>query len=72
MQATKEDMNGLGKRVGTVEGNMKAEKVKTARNETDIQKVFASIARLPYFIIGSMLVPSGLIIYQIASKTPTP
>lgn len=43
MEVTKEDLNGLGKRLGSVE----LLKPKVARNEEDIQKVFTELSKIP-------------------------
>ena len=68
MTITDEDFDILRKRVTKVEVDMGAQKTKVIRNEEDIQKIFESMAKLPFYIVGTMLVPSILILYQIITK----
>lgn len=58
---TREEFNGLGVRVTAVE--LLSPKVN--RNEEDIQKIFASMANLPYKILGMVSIPTILLIIQI-------
>jgi hypothetical protein len=69
-EVTKRELDGLGGRVTTCEVAMGAIETKTERNEEDIQKIFDNLAKLPFWIVGTMLIPSLLILYQILSKQP--
>ena len=64
MNVTREEFNGLGKRVSEVE------LLKTAvkRNEEDIQKIFDGMAKLPMKILLMISLPTILLAYQILSK----
>jgi hypothetical protein len=64
----RKDINGLGERVTRTEREMSSISTKVERNENDIQKIFSSIAKLPYWIVGSMMVPSVLTLYLILSN----
>lgn len=68
MTVTKQELDGLGKRVTTVEIGQAAMNEKVERSEEDIQKIFDSLAKLPLWIVGTMLIPSLLILYQILTK----
>ena len=67
-EVSKEDIDGLGGRVTATEICAAGIVSRTMRNEQDIQKIFDRLGMLPYWIIGSVLVPTVLIIYQIASN----
>jgi len=68
MTVTKADLDGLGNRVHNVEIDMSGMKSKVERTEEDVQKIFRSLEKLPLWIIGAVLIPSLLIIYQIVTK----
>lgn len=67
-EVTKEEFNGLGGRVTNVEVSMSAVKTKVERTDEDIQKIFARLDTLPYWVIGAVLVPIGISVYQLLSK----
>lgn len=67
-EVTKSEFNGLGQRVSTVEVDMSAVKTKVIRTDDDIQKIFARLDTLPYWIISAVLVPIGISVYQILTK----
>jgi len=54
-------LNGLGKRLDEVF----LLKPTVARNEADIQKIFASMASLPYKILAMISIPTILLIVQL-------
>jgi hypothetical protein len=67
-EVTKDEFNGLGKRVNIVEVGMGIIGEKAERNEDDIQKIFDSMARLPFIIIATVSVPTVLMVYQVFMK----
>ena len=67
-QVTRKEFNGLGNRVNELKGDMRAQKIQIKRNEDDIQKIFENLKSLPYWMIGTILIPSTLILYQILTK----
>lgn len=70
MTVTREELNGLGQRVGEVE--LLEPQVK--RNSSDIQKVFDELAKIPAQnqallnkIVFLMLIPIGLSIWKLVA-----
>ncbi len=67
-EVTKKEFNGLGQRVRTVENQIGVHEARIGRNEIDIDKSLTKMDRLPLFIIGGVMLPSVLILYQILTK----
>ena len=61
MEVSRDEFNGLGRRVSAVEQL----KPIVTRNQEDIQKIFASMATLPYKILGMISIPTILLIIQL-------
>lgn len=60
MTVSREEVNGLGQRIGEVE---KLEP-QVKRNADDIQHIFSSLSSLPYKILAMISVPTILLIIQ--------
>jgi len=68
MNITKQDFDGLGKRVTNMEIASADQKTRTVRNEKDIQSLYRSVSKLPIWILGAISLPSLGILYQIVTK----
>jgi len=68
MAITEKEFNGLGRRVTNVETQIGVQSSKMERSETDIQKIFKSMERLPIIIIVSICIPTLMVLYQILTK----
>jgi len=51
-----------------LEGRVIRIEAKTERTEQDIQKIFKSLEKLPFWILGSMSIPTLGIAYQIITN----
>jgi len=70
MTVTKDEFNGLGKRVTAVEVSMGEGHAKIERNAEDIQKLLTGLGKLPYWIMGSFFVPTALLVIQMIRTMP--
>jgi hypothetical protein len=67
-EASKKDLDGLGKRVNQVEIDVAVQRVISGDNKDDIKILYEKVSKLPLFIVGSILVPTVGIIYLIFTK----
>ena len=64
----KKDLNGLGGKVNNMAIEMGSVKTKVERNEEDIQRLLKSVAKQPLWIVGTVAVPSLMLLYQLIVK----
>lgn len=58
-------INGFGRRLNDTEKEVVEIKTLAKRNTTDIEKIFKSMATLPWKVLGIVSIPSAIMVYRI-------
>jgi len=65
MTITKDEFNGLGRRITCIEGDMRECKTKVERNEKDVENLYRRTAMLPWWIVGAALPVTAAVLINL-------